>query len=103
MEHEIVSQLNDAAKILWDGSIRYTIVNAWCGLLGWSIVGLAVAWGVKWAWRVTTDKCDEELVLMARVICVVLAGIGLLVSLIGLCESIVALIEPIRATVKRLR
>lgn len=105
MEQEIVGKLNDAAMILWDGSVRWTVVNAWLGLLGWSVVGAAIVICMRWTWRATTpnpDSYDNELIVMARVICVLVAGLGGFVVIVGLCESIVALIEPIGATVNRL-
>ncbi len=102
MEHEIVSQLNDAAKILWDGSIRYTVINAWGGLFGWSLFALVVSLGVQQL-RKRITSIDEDLRGVFWLLGLGIAGLLFLFCLIGLCESIVALIEPVGATVNRLR
>jgi len=104
MEHEIVSQLNEAAKILWDGSIRYTVINAWGGVLGWSLFALIVSFGVQQLRKLKTNvDVDKEFSVVVLFIGLVTAGLCYLFCLGGLCESILALIEPIGATVNRLR
>ena len=100
MEQEIVGKLNDAAVILWDGSVRYTIINAWSGVIGWPIVAIAGTWLLRKLWRIDLD--DMELTGLLKVLYCVGGVIGYFVCLIEFANAIVHLIEPIGATVNRL-
>ena len=100
MEHEIVSKLNDAAILLWDGSVRYTVINAWSGVIGWLIVAVAITWLCRKLWRMDLD--DVELTTLLKAVCCIGGVVGYLVCLIEFVNSIVDLIEPIGATVNRL-